>query len=72
MSKIVLVCCKDRQSNLLLPKHLEVLFERMRPDNLQPAAPLVLRDDGLMLGVFNPVKCLAVKNTSGFPIKWAL
>lgn len=64
MSKIVLVCYRDKKQKIFSQGDIEILAERIRPDNISQAPPLVIDRDGLLLGIFNPHKGLLRKNTS--------
>lgn len=64
MSKMVLVCPRERAQTRFTKRDIEVLAERIMPDNITPAPPLVIEEKGLLIGIFNPQECILRKETS--------
>ena len=64
MSKMVLVCPREGAQTRFFKEDIDVLAERIMPDNISPAPPLVIEDKGLLIGIFNPHDCILKKETS--------
>lgn len=65
MSKIVLICFKDCKQNPYSRRDIEILSQRLTPDNISPPPPpLIINDNGVLIGIINPTEALPIKNTS--------
>ncbi len=64
MAKILFMYFKDREQNPYSHRDIEILSKRLAPDNISPAPPLVINNNGVLIGVFNPVESLPIKDTS--------
>lgn len=64
MSKIVYLCAKHGVNLPFSGKDMERVLSRLAPDNIVPAAPRIIQDQGILIGIFNPVDSLPVKGSS--------
>ena len=64
MAKIVLLCFRNRENRLSYISGLNTLSKRLNPDNISWPDPLMIKDNGLLIGVFNPSEILPIKNKS--------
>jgi len=58
MSKLLLVCFRDRENNQInkiSPQFLEYLSSSIIPDNINPNKPSITKSPGLVLSILNPV-----------------
>ena len=62
MSKLLLICLRDPkkgQLDIVTPKLLESLSYSIIPDNISPKQPYIIKGDGFLLSIINPVNsCL--------------
>jgi len=63
MSKIVLICFKNRDTETY-QRGIEALSSRLAPDNISPNPPVIIDDYGTLIGIFNPVEGLWIHNGS--------
>lgn len=64
MSKIVFICFKDSKQNPYSNRDIEILSRRLLPDNITHPSPKIIKDDGILIGIFNPSDTLPIHNTS--------
>jgi hypothetical protein len=64
MAKIILLCKKDRKTDSSFIQDIRTLFRRLCPDNISPRQPLVIQEEGIAIGIFNPSPDLPVQNNS--------
>jgi hypothetical protein len=54
MAIVVLLCLRDNTIGHDYQKSVELLADRLLPDNIVPTPPLVVRKNGALLGILNP------------------
>ncbi|MBA7489515.1 hypothetical protein ES702_00049 [subsurface metagenome] len=54
MAKIVFICFRDCKQNPYSRKEIEILSNRLMPDNISPTPPLMINNNGVLIGMFNP------------------
>lgn len=64
MAKIVFICFRDCKQNSYSRKEIEILSNRLMSDNISPISPLMINDNGVLIGIFNPSEVLSIKNSS--------
>jgi hypothetical protein len=64
MAKIIYVCLREKKSMPDFPTRLQILSERISPDNIIPNPPTMMRSAGIWVGVINPTSPLLTKNES--------
>jgi len=65
MSKLVYICYRDGVNQRPHPPaDIHLLSKRILPDNIEPNSPLIIEGRGVLIGVFNPVDVIPVKNQS--------
>lgn len=64
MSKAILVCFRDGEPTPEFRIKLDLLNQRLSPDNITPAPPLIIDDKGMLISIFNPNESLAIKRAS--------
>lgn len=64
MSKIVLMCFKHRNQKAHFQAGMEILSSRLAPDNISPNPPEVVDDNGVLIGILNPVESLWINKGS--------
>ena len=64
MSKILLMCSKNSKQDWNFDRAIEILSERLCPDNISWAAPLIINNNRTFIGIFNPVDSLPIKHCS--------
>ena len=64
MAKIVLICFRERQGNPYSHKEIEILSNRLTPDNISPTQPHIVTDNGVDALIFNHNNTIFIKNSS--------
>ena len=64
MSKAILVCFRKGEPSPEFRMKLELLNQRLSPDNITPNPPTIIDDKGLVITIFNPNEALSIKHTS--------
>ncbi len=64
MSKAVFICFRDREQSRFSSRDIEILSQRLTPDNISPNPPLIINENGVLIGIFNPAESIPVRNTS--------
>lgn len=64
MSKAILVCFREGEPSPEFQTKLELLAQRLSPDNITPTPPLIINDKGILLTIINPNEALSIKHTS--------
>ncbi len=64
MSKIVYLCTRHGASLSCDSRDLERVFTRLTPGKLQPRPPLIIEDEGILIGILNPIDDLPVQGNS--------
>lgn len=71
MAKIIYLCLRDPESMTDFPERIELLSRRLVPDNIKPNPPIILKNQGIWIGVINPTTKFLTHGTSiciGSPI----
>jgi hypothetical protein len=66
LSKIVLVCFKDRANKTITRSEINALSSRLVPDNISARPPVTVERGGLLAGIINPNSYLGFKDTSTY------
>lgn len=61
MSKLVVICHRDRRDEDDETK-IRVITSRITPDNIEPKSPTIVKKDGLLTAVINPISDIVEKN----------
>lgn len=64
MSKAILVCFREGEPSSEFRTKLELLNQRLSPDNITSPPPLIINNNGILIAIFNPNKALSIKHTS--------
>ncbi len=64
MSNLLLVCTRDRQPMRHAKEMIDIIGARIAPDNITPPPATLIEEDGIVVGIFNPIPSLPVCHTS--------
>ena len=64
MSKLVILCSRANKSADVTESRLACLANRLAPDNIDSNPPRIIKDNGIIVCIINPVASLRVENTS--------
>jgi len=64
MAKIIYLCSKNREPNASFAQNIKTLSKRLNPDNISLRPPLIIQNNGILIGVFNPCASLPIKDQS--------
>lgn len=64
MAKILLICFRDKNIDSEKVQRIKNICESLNPDNIQPIETKVVRNNGVLFGVSNPVDSISI-NESG-------
>ena len=64
MSKVIYVCLNERKTHRFSKRNLELLADRLTPDNITALPPKIVEDDGIVYCVFNPSNSVLAENSS--------
>jgi hypothetical protein len=64
MAKNILICTRDNKKDIAFPLKIQILSDRLTPDNISPFPPRIIQEKGISIAIFNPSNALHVKNTS--------
>ena len=64
MAKILVICSRHGNQPLFSDKAIEILSDRLTPDNISPNPTNIINDDRILIAIFNPCESLPVEKTS--------
>ena len=64
MSKLIYICARRGKSLPFTGNDAEHILSRLTPDNIIPRQPMIIEDQGILIGISNPVPSLPVEGTS--------
>jgi hypothetical protein len=64
MSKVIYMCLNDCKWNSILKRGLDILSNKLMPDNITALPPKIVDDQGIVFGIFNPNASILVKDSS--------
>ena len=64
MSKLVYICARNSEKLPFDEKDIEQLSIHLAPDNIRPRSPRIIKGDGILIGILNPMESLPIKGHS--------
>lgn len=64
MSKVVYICTRNGRTDSFSDRDLEIISERIAPDNIQVLPPVIIRDKGVISAIFSPSKANETQETA--------
>jgi len=64
MSKILFACIRNSQNTSFSLKNFELLSKRLEPDNISFHPPKIIKNNGVIIGIFNPNDSIRIHEMS--------
>lgn len=64
MSKIIYTCLNNQKLASSFKRNLELISDKIMPDNITALPPKIVKDKGIIFGIFNPNDLILLKDNS--------
>lgn len=64
MSKIIYACLNNQKPGASFKRNLELISDKILPDNITALPPKIIEDKGIIFGIFNPNDLILIKDNS--------